>query len=64
MRSLQDAGMMLYGLGLFATFVFLTFFDGYEYNTWNWLIAVPVNIFLSAIWPIYWIVLRGLLGLG
>jgi len=42
------------GLG---TFVFLTFFDGYTYTWWNWLIAVPLNIFMAHIWPIY----RGIL---
>jgi hypothetical protein len=41
-----------------ATFVFLTFFDGYAYNSWNWLIAVPINVFLGTIWPIYWGILR------
>ena len=41
-----------------ATFVYLTFFDGYIYNAWNWVIAIPVNIFLSTIWPIYWGVLH------
>lgn len=50
----------LYGLVAIATFIFLTFFDGYPYNAWNWLIAVPVNFFLSVIWPIYWAVLHWL----
>lgn len=45
-----------------ATFIYLTFFDGYVYNWWNWLIAIPVNVFLSTIWPIYWGILRPLLG--
>lgn len=43
------------GLG---TFIYLTFFDGYVYNGWNWLIALPVNAFVSGIWPIYWAVLH------
>jgi hypothetical protein len=41
-----------------ATTVYLTFFDGYPHNAWNWLIAIPVNFFLGSIWPIYWIGLR------
>jgi hypothetical protein len=45
-----------------ATFLYLTFFDGYVYTWWNWLIAVPINMFLSTIWPIYWLILRPLLG--
>ncbi len=41
-----------------VTFIYLTFFDGYVYNAWNWLIAIPANIFLSTIWPIYWSILH------
>lgn len=50
--------MKLYGIGCLGTFAYLTFFDGYAYNAWNWLIAVPVNWLLGMIWPIYWTVLR------
>ncbi len=52
----------IWQLGSLATFVYLTFFDGYDYNAWNWIIAVPINFFLGEIWPIYWIILRPLLG--
>lgn len=45
-----------------ATFIFLTFMDGYAYTAWNWLIAVPANLFLAEIWPIYWLILRPLFG--
>ncbi len=45
-----------------ATFVKLTFFDGYIYTWWNWLIAVPVNMFMAEIWPIYWLILRPIFG--
>lgn len=38
-----------------VTLVYLTFFDGFEYTFWNWVIAIPVNIFLASIWPIYWV---------
>ena len=48
----------IYILGDLGTFVYLTLFDGYIYNAWNWVIAVPVNIFLSLIWPAYWGVLH------
>lgn len=41
-----------------ATFVYLTFFDGYIYTAWNWIIAIPINLFLSGIWPLYWLVLH------
>lgn len=45
-----------------ATFFKLTFFDGYVYNAWNWVIAIPVNALLSHIWPIYWLLLKPILG--
>ena len=49
---------MLYSAGFFGTFVYLTFFDGYVYTAWNWLIAIPVNVILSGMWPMYWLVLH------
>lgn len=44
-----------------ATQIYLIFFDGYVYNWWNWIIAVPVSLVLGEIWPIYWLILRPLL---
>jgi len=43
---------------LIATMVYLTFLGGYAYTWWNWIIALPVNLFLSTIWPLYWAVLH------
>ena len=54
--------LWIYGAGDIGTFVYLTFLDGYEYNAWNWVIAVPVNFFLAQIWPIYWLILRTFFG--
>jgi hypothetical protein len=48
-------------LGSVGTFIWLTFFDGYNYNAWNWIIAVPINAFLGSIWPIYWLILNPLM---
>ena len=45
----------LYIVGNILTFIYLTFFDGYIYTWWNWIIAIPINGFLSTIWPINWI---------
>jgi hypothetical protein len=56
------AGIWIYWIGNLITFGKLTFFDGYEYTWWNWIIVVPINEFLAMIWPIYWIVLRPLFG--
>jgi len=49
---------IIYTLGSFINFIYITFFDGYIYTWWNFVIAIPVNILLSTIWPIYWAFLR------
>ena len=49
---------ILYHIVSIGTFVYLTFFDGYEYTLWNWIIVIPLNIFLAEIWPIYWLLLH------
>lgn len=59
---MQKVLLSLYFMGNALTFIYLTFFDGYIYNAWNWLIAIPVNFFLSQIWPIYWLLLRPIFG--
>lgn len=53
---------VLYFCGSAVTFIFLTFFDGYRYTAWNWLVAIPVNFLLAQLWPIYWAVVRPLFG--
>lgn len=58
----KAALVLAYNAVALATFVYLTFFDGFGYNGWNWLIAIPVNAFLSEIWPIYWSILRPIFG--
>jgi hypothetical protein len=57
-----NIGVSLYLVGEFGTTVKLIFFDHYAYNAWNWLIAVPLDMFLGSIWPIYWLILRPLFG--
>ena len=55
----MDLGWVVFWqIGSVATFIKLSFFDGYVYNWWNWIIAIPVNLFLGEIWPIYWLVLK------
>ncbi|MCI5060927.1 MAG: hypothetical protein MRY79_07635 [Alphaproteobacteria bacterium] len=46
----------------FATFLYLSFFDDYEYTWWNWIIVLPINFFLGQIWPIYWIIIKPIFG--
>ena len=50
-----------YHIGAIITFVKLSFFDGGEYNWWNWIIIIPLNLFLAEMWPIYWLILRPLM---
>jgi hypothetical protein len=47
-------------IGFLGTFIYLTFFDDVRWTWWNWLVILPANLFLSAIWPIYWPVLHWL----
>ena len=61
-NGMATVAWIAYWIGNVATFVKLTFFDGYEYTSWNWIIAIPVNEFLALIWPIYWAVLRPIFG--
>jgi L-lactate permease len=62
-EKFQIIGYLVYNSGAVVTFGKLTFFDGYIYNWWNWIIAVAVNGFLSTIWPLYWIIIRPITGL-
>lgn len=40
-------------LGSIPTLIYLMFFKS-SYNWWNWIILIPINLFLAEIWPIYW----------
>ena len=54
--------MLLWQLGLIATFGYLTYLDVISFNLWNWLILLPANAFLGEIWPIYWSSIRPIFG--
>jgi hypothetical protein len=54
--------MLGYQLASLGTFIKLMWFDGWDYNWWNWILALGVNGFLSEIWPIYWLILRPIFG--
>lgn len=51
-------GWIIYWAGNLATFVYLMFFNGYQYNWWNWMIHIPTSEFLALIWPMYWLILK------
>jgi hypothetical protein len=49
-------------IGGITTFVWLLFFDGNQYNWWNWALIAPISLFLSEIWPLYWLIIRPIFG--
>ncbi len=53
-----NIGGVLYALPIIPTFIYLTWFDGYVYTWFNWIIALPVNMFLAIFWPGYWLILH------
>lgn len=44
----------LWQLGSIPTLIYLMLFHS-NYNWWNWIILIPINLFLAEIWPIYWL---------
>ncbi len=54
---MKNAAILLYIVGNIGTFIKLTFFDGYVYTWWNWIIVIPINEFLASMWPLYWVVI-------
>jgi hypothetical protein len=62
MDRLGPIAFIVWQLGSVVTFIKLTFFDDYIYTWWNWIIVVPINLFLGEIWPIYWLILRPIFG--
>ena len=51
---------IIYNLAALVTFVKLTFLDSFHYTWLNWIIVLPIDVFLATIWPIYWLILRPL----
>ena len=62
MSATGKLAFIVWQIGSLATFIYLTFMDGTNYNWWNWIIIVPVNAFLAEIWPIYWAIIRPIFG--
>jgi len=56
--NLERLFIWVYIFGDVATFIYLTFFNDYNYTAWNWVIVIPINFFLAQIWPIYWGILH------
>lgn len=54
---MRVAFIVVYELGALATWIYLTFFNGFSYNWWNWIVALTINPFLAEIWPIYWLLI-------
>lgn len=62
--ALGGLALIGYYIGGFATFGKLTFFDCFAYTWWNWVIVLPLNSFLAAVWPGYWLIIRPIFGGG
>lgn len=61
-RVIHAVFIITYIPGAFVTWVYLTFFDGYPYNWWNWILVLPINWCLAMIWPVYWAIIRPVFG--
>ena len=53
---------IFYWIADIATTGFLLWEDWDSFNWWNWIIIIPIDFFLGTIWPIYWLILRPLMG--
>lgn len=60
---MKDAVVAGYSVAALVTAAYLTLIDFAALSFWNWAIIIPVNLFLGAIWPIYWAVIRPILGI-
>lgn len=49
-------------VGFFTTFYLLVQDYGQGGALWYLFIAIPVNAFLGAIWPVYWLALHWIFG--
>jgi len=58
--ALAVTALWIYNIAGFATFAYLTAMDAADLNAWNWIVIIPVNIFLGTIWPLYWAILHWL----
>ena len=61
-RNLRHSLPVIYQIGALATFVKLTFFDGIDYNWWNWFLLVPMHLILAELWLVYWPLIRPFAG--
>lgn len=46
---------LIWGAGNVGTFVYLLSTDAPHFNFWNWVLFLPLDYVLSAIWPIFWL---------
>jgi len=47
--------IVLYHMGALGTAIFLFFFAT-NWTWWNWILVIPLTLFLAEIWPIYWLI--------
>jgi len=49
---------LLYLLGVFWTFICLTYLDYQASTGTSWIVSLPANLVASAVWPMYWLILH------
>lgn len=49
-------------IGIWVSFVVLIREAHANLAIWKWVVLLPCDLFLSTIWPIYWFILRPLMG--
>lgn len=52
----------IYYAGLITTFIVLIREVPSHLAFWRWILLVPIDGFLSSIWPIYWVIIKPLFG--
>ena len=45
---------VLYHMGSIGTAIFL--FVDTNWSWWNWILLIPLNLFLAEIWPVFWFI--------
>ncbi len=46
---------LIYNVGAWGTWIYLTFLDGVIYSFWNWIFILPMNFMQAVMWPMTWL---------
>ncbi|WP_168161420.1 hypothetical protein [Oceanicola sp. S124] len=48
----------IYLIGDAATFIYLIYKDFPDFNGWNWIFIIPLDMIVAQVWPVYWAILH------